>query len=980
MSNLPTGTVTFLYTDIESSTQRWDKHPAAMKAAVERHDAILRACIDAHGGVVFRTMGDAFCASFQRASDALATTLDAQSALHDETWRSETGPLRVRMALHTGTGEVRDGDYVGHHLNRIARLLSTGYGGQILVSNATGELLRDALPPGITLRDLGEHRLKDLQRTERVFQVCAPDLPTDFPPLKTLENRPNNLPLQRSPLIGREKELGEVPPLLLRDDIGLVTFTGPGGTGKTRLALQVAAELIDQFEDGVYFVNLSNINDASLVASAIAEALSIRELGSQPIVGSVKDFLKARQLLLVLDNFEQVVEAAPLVAEILSVAPRLKVLATSRQALHLYGERDYPVPPLGLPSPNYLGTTEQLTQYDAVRLFIERARAVKPSFEVTNENAPAVAEICYRLDGLPLAIELAAARIAVLSPQAMLTRLQSRLKLLTGGARDLPARQQTLRGAIDWSYDSLDAEEQKLFRRLSVFVGGCTLEAAEAVCAGGTRNQEPGVREDMPELPPLDIDLLDGLSSLVAKSLVRQVDAEDKYLEGEPRFLILETIREYGLERLAESGELEAMQRNHAYFFCGLAEDAMPKFMGREAVRQVAQANRERDNFRAALTWAVAQGEAERALRLVGSLFYYWDTASLFNEGRRWTEEILARFGTDKHTSSPIKAQALYASGFFAFLQGDFAVARERLDESIAMWREVGDKSGLARALHPLGMTSWQQGDYMTARIHLEESTTLFRTLGEKQGLALALFSLGDTLLAHGDEIAAQRVLEESIRAFRDAGDDIMGTLPINSLGRVAWSQGDYDRARTLMEEALKIRQEYEITFLSAISLASLAEVARCQGRYDESMALSDESLALYKEVGDAAGIAWCRYNQGYTAYYLGDYPRSLEVLREGLSLRHEQGSKADVALCIAALASVAAKLHQRERAARLFGAADARFEAADARLSPADKQDYYQTRDGVLAHLGEATWEAAQQAGRNMSIEEAVSYALKEG
>src|ERR1700674_512237 len=458
---LPTGTITFLFTDIEGSTRLWERHHAAMQQALAHHDAILRDAIESNDGYLVKTTGDGAHAAFAIAADAIAASLAAQRALTAHAWGELS--FRSRMAMHSGAAEQRGGDDYGPALNRAARLMEAGHGGQILLSLATEELVRDHLPAEVALRDMGERRLKDLIRPERVFQVIASDLRADFPPLKTLDARPNNLPAQTTPFIGREKEIRAIKEQLSNANVRLLTLSGVGGAGKTRLALQAAADMVDDFEHGVFCVPLAALSDPALVLQTIAQAFDVREAAGRKLKEQLKDHLREKQMLLVLDNFEQVIDAAPLISDLLAAAPRLKVLVTSREVLRLSGETDYPVPPLALPDLKRLPPLERLAQYEAVALFIERAVAVKPRFGITNENASAVAEICHRLDGLPLAIELAAARTRVLAPQRILAELNHRLTFLRGGARDLPARQKTLHGTIDWSHDLLTGDEQQLF-------------------------------------------------------------------------------------------------------------------------------------------------------------------------------------------------------------------------------------------------------------------------------------------------------------------------------------------------------------------------------------------------------------------------------------------------------------------------------------------------------------------------------------
>jgi predicted ATPase/class 3 adenylate cyclase len=586
MALRPTGTVTFLYTDIEGSTKLARKFPEEWAGLQRRHHALLETAITSHQGYIFRTVGDEFNAAFETARVALAAALAAQYALRAEDW-GVMESLHVRMGLHTGPATPQAGEYEGYlTLSHVKRLMSSAHGDQILLSEATEALLRETLPPGITLRNLGEHRLKDFERAERIFQVVAQDLPSEFPPLTSLDGAPNHLPVPLTSFVGRSKELGEVKALLSKER--LLTLTGASGSGKTRLALQAAAEMADRFPDGVFFVALAPITDPGLVPFTVAQSLGLTESPGRSIVDGLKDYLHRKTLLLLLDNFEQVILAAPLVADLLGTCLPLKILATSREGLRVGGEREYPVPPLALPDRSRLPSIENLSQYAAVELFIQRARAVRPDFQITDDTASAVAEICSRLDGLPLAIELAAARIKVLAPQAMLARLEHRLEFLTGGARDLPRRQQTLRNAIAWSYDLLNENEQLLFRRLSVFVGGCTLEAAEAVAAAVAA----AVAGDDPAQSPV----LDRLESLLDKSLLQEV--EGTY--SEPRFGMLETLREFGLEQLEASGEQEPIRRRHAGYFLALAGQAEASS---ESAGQVAWINRleqEHDNPRAA--------------------------------------------------------------------------------------------------------------------------------------------------------------------------------------------------------------------------------------------------------------------------------------------------------------------------------------------------------------------------------------------
>ncbi len=727
-----------------------------------------------------------------------------------------------------------------------------------------------------------------------------------------------SLPAPLTPLVGREREIAVVCALLSRPEVRLVTLTGTGGVGKTRLALAVAAAASSDFADGICFVALAPVTEPGLVVSTIAQALGVREQGNRPLLDGLQDLLREKQLLLLLDNFEQLISAAPVIAQLLVAAPRLHVLVTSRTSLHLSGEHEFVVPPLSLPPP-HLPDLEALSQYEAVSLFIERAQAVRSDFAMTGENAAAIAAMCQQVDGLPLAIELAARRSKLFSPQALLPRLRNRLKLLVGGAQDLPSRQQTLRATIAWSYDLLDKTEKTLFRRLAVFVGGCTFEAAEAVCH---THQDLGV------------DVLDAVAQLVDKSLLRQGAQAD----SEPRLLMLETIREYALERLEESDEAEAMRRQHAIFFLRLSEEAQPKIRSAEQSTWGKRLEVEHDNLRAALRWTLECQEAEMGLRLAGALFGFWRSCNHTSEGRSWLAQVLAQPGVKVRT--PARAKALFGAGTMAFFQGDFPAARQFLEESVSIGRELGaaGRRDLAHALATLGHLVLLQGNLSAARELAEESKQLFQEVGEVWGLAMVLSLLGEATVKLGDPVAARSFLEESVALFRVAGDRQRLVLPIDALGLVALQQGDYAGARARFEEALSLARETGDEPFIADALARLGTVALREGNYQQSAGLYQQSLALNRVLGNRDGIA------------------------EDL----------------AGLAEVASLLGQPERAARLCGAVEVLREARNIRLSPLRRAAYDRTVEGIRVQLDEAVFAAAWAKGRAMPLEQAIEEALE--
>jgi predicted ATPase len=904
------------------------------------------------------------------------------------------------MGLHTGEPTLTASGYVGLDVHRAARICAAGHGGQTLLSQTTRTLVEYDLPAGVRLRDLGEHRLKDLQRPERLYQVVIPDLPADFPPLQTLDSRSHNLPVQPTPLIGRERTSATACALLRRAEVRLLTLSGPGGTGKTRLGLQVAADLLEDFESGVFFVPLAAIRDPALVASGIARTLGIQEKASQVLLDSLKESLQGKQMLLVLDNFEHVVAAAPLVAALLAACPPLKCLVTSRVVLRLSGEHEFPVPPLELPDPRHLPTIGTLSQYAAVELFIQRAVAVKPDFRVDNANAQAVAEICVRLDGLPLAIELAAARIKLLPPQAILARLGRRLELLRGGARDMPDRHQTLRHAIAWSYDLLEVAEQALFRRLAVFARGCTLEAAEAVCQA-VHNPAAG--------PGPSLEVLDGVASLLDKSLLRPAEQAN----GEARFRMLETIREYGLECLTASGDEPTVRRAHADYYLALAEEAEPALAGPEQATWLERLEAEHDNLRAALRWAAEGGATEIGLRLAGALYEFWLVRGYLREGREWLRQLLMLPAASPHMTA--RGKVLTGAGHMAHNLGDYAAAWALFEESLALWRERGDKRGIATSLNNLGWVAVHRSDYTVARTLSEESLTLWREFGNKEGIATSLNNLGFVAYFQGEYAAADALHQESLNQWHDLRDKRGIAMVSCLIGRIAHRHGDYRRATALLEESLAMLRDMGAKQIFAWAASFLADVEHDQGHAERATALLEESSTLFQEIGDKDGLAYtlsilgtiphargdyrqalalyaeslrlCREigakwetaialsRLGTVAHEQGDEGRATALYEESLALRRVLGDKHGLAECLEGLAGVAVGQQQLERAARLLGAAETLREATGAPLSPRERVRYDRDVSAVRAGLGEADFAAAWAAGKAMPLEHVITH-----
>jgi predicted ATPase/class 3 adenylate cyclase len=955
MPEYPSGTVAFLFTDIEGSTKRWERDTAAMRAAVERHLTLLDDAITAQNGVLFKTIGDAVQAAFPSVPAAVAAAVAAQSELRHEDWGGP-GPLRVRMAVHVGEATPRDGDYIAPCLNRLARLLGTGYGEQILLSEAARTMADGALPPGCDLLDLGSHRLRDLLQPEHIYQLRGPGLVADFPPLKSLDRHLHNLPAQPTALLGREPEVAATRALLEHEGAHIVTLTGPGGTGKTRLGLQVGAELVEEFADGVWFVPLAAIADPDLVVPAIAQPLGVRETPGEPLLNTLQAHLLEKHALLLLDNFEHLTAAAAAVSALLAACPQVQVLVTSREPLRITGERELPVPPLSLPDPRQARglAPAALLEYPAIRLFVERAQAVKPDFTLTEATAPDVAAICRRLDGLPLAIELAAARVRVLPPGQLLARLDQRLKLLTGGNRDLPARQQTLRAAIEWSHDLLDSDEQALFARLAVFAGGCTFEAAEAVCG---------------ESGDLALDVFDGLDSLTQKSLLRPEDGVD----GEPRLTMLETIREYGLERLDATGDADTVHRAHAEYFLTLAETAEPQLTSSDQVAWLNRLGAEHDNFRSALGWLEQGGGAETRLRIAAALWRFWWMRGHLSEGRGWLERALAEAGD---LPPALLANALSGTGILAESQGDYEQATHLHEKALGLLRLIGDQVGIAFSLTNLGIVVDAFGDYDRATDLHTQALMIWRAVGDELGMASSLNELGTLAINRGDYDVAEDLLNQSLELCRKSGDASAVGSVLEQLGILAFYREDYERAARFHEESLGIWRELHDLRMIAQTLVNLGEVVHHQGGLEQAEASYQEALSIFRELGDKGGLAFALAQLGKVALARNDINGANELLTESLALRVEVGGRLAIVEGLEGLAAVVCARGDAAAGVRLLGATEALRRSLGLPLPASYAHERELTLAAARAVLGETTFQQEWDCGRALSLDQALSEA----
>lgn len=1030
VSALPAGTVTFLLTDIEGSTKLWEGAPEAMAAAVARHYEILDQAIARNCGArpVEQGEGDSVVAAFARAADALAAAVDAQRALVAEAW-PEGAALGVRMALHTGDARLRDeGNYFGGAVNRCARLRAIAHGGQVLVSRATHDLVEDGLPEGIELVDLGIHRLRDLGRPEHVFAVAHLDLPAVTEPPRSLDTLPNNLPVEASSFVGRDRELAEVGAALA--STRALTLTGAGGCGKTRLALHAAADTLDRYPAGAWWVELAALADPELVGDALATAIGVRPLPGQSSAEAAVAHLAGRRALVVLDNCEHLLgPCAELADALLRGCPQVTVLATSREPLGLPAETSWRVPSMSLPPDGAPDRALPLTKSDAVRLFIERALQVRPNFAVTNDNAPAVAQICQELDGIPLAIELAAARVRMLAPEQIAAGLADRFRLLTGGTRTALPRQQTLRASVDWSHDLLDERERLLLRRLAVFAGGFTLDACEQVCAG----------EELDSYGILDV-----LTSLVDRSLVL---AEE---HGRmTRYRLLETVRHYALDKLLAAGESEIVRDRHRDTFVALAERMEPELLSEREPETLDVLDAESANLHAAIEWA-AQTEPGLALRLCAALTLWWRLRGFLVAGDTALERAL---GAAPEEPSAQRAVALWARAYLAVLAGDRELIQSAAGEALAIGEELGDEWIQGRALHArsfvdlwsdpraavaiagrsrelaraaddefvmadatqiLSLAHWFQDDYETALREADAAFEIAKRLGNRDIMAIHWLTQGMTPWGSADFDRRRALLERALATSAEVGDPLsegFGTawlslldiqtgaaatalerlercherlvmsgtaMPLSSVecwtGLARLALGELDQARATFADIVE-RDADGFNWALGNALAALACVERLQGDAAPARAHAERALEVAQHVGGPLLVALARHELGRLAAGRGDWACAERLLHDSLQALVEGEQHVYIPDSLEGLAEVAAGLAAHAEAARLLAAAGrARADLGLVRWT-GEHERWKALERELREALGDDAYDAAAAEGRALSMDEAVAY-----
>ena len=969
---LPTGTITFLFTDIEGNTSSWEKMPEAMGAAIKLHHSILREIVAANHGAVFQVVGDMFSAAFPLALEGLSAAIEIQRRLAKAAWPVAVPPLKVRIGLHTGPASLDErGDYaVGHTLNRAVRVMSAGHGGQILLSQEAMDLVERSLPASVRLKDLGKHHLKGLSLPEHLYQVLAPGLVEDFPPLASSLHPPNNLPNQISSFIGRETEIADVTSLISQHR--LVTLTGSGGTGKTRLSLRLAEEELSGFSDGVWLVELAPISNPDRLLPVVASSLGLRETADMPMRDILLNYLKDRSLLLVLDNCEHMIAACAELADLLlHKCSKLTLLATSREALRVDGEVTYRVPSLSLPDPLALPPLEEILHFAAIRLFVERGIAARGSFQLSNQNASVVVQLCSRLDGIPLALELAAARLSVMSLEQVYARLDDRFRLLTTGSRTALPRQQTIQASIEWSYNLLNEKERLLLRRLSIFSGGWALEAAEEVCGFD------GIE---------DFEVLELLASLVGKSLVSLVEDPSRTWNTvagrQDRHRMLETIRQYAADQLAsetaaKNNAVEEMRQRHLAYLGRLADRAAAGLQGHDQSVWADHLTSELDNIRSALDWAVGPGHVgnlEKGLELVNELMWFWWFFGYAKEALTWVDAGLTQLLQQADPPKLLIANTYKTAAVMLFLVSDYSKSILHFERSIALFRPTGQSGNLAEALCIYALVLHQDGNDPTrALAAVTEAIEVSRYTGDLNNQALGLCMKG--FIQQADRQVARTSLEESLAILNKVGNELMVDNVMRILGSIAMMEGDLDLARNSLQTALSISQKYQAKQHLTWDLSGLGDLAYFEGNFARMESYFQECLARGQEIGFRRPIVWSIHHLGVAARRQRRLEQSEERFYKSLALAQEYGFEELVLENLAGLASIALEHGRIALAASLLGMVEAHGLAM---LGPIAQVEFGRDRAEAQARLPEAEFRVAWEEGQVMALTRALEVSGK--
>lgn len=961
MRQLLTGTVTLLFTDIEGSTRLLQRLGNQYAAVLKECRRLLRVAFQQENGFEVDTQGDAFFVVFESATEAVAAAIHAQKALSAAHWPDEA-EVRVRMGIHTGEPLPTEEGYVGLDVHYAARIMSAAHGGQVLLSQATRDFVAAELPDGVSLRELGSYRLKDIAGPNQLYQLVIPGLPADFPPLSTLnaQHSAQNIPSPSTSFVGREQEVTTVANLLRRADVRLVTLMGTAGVGKTRLALQVADQLRSLFTDGIYFVPLDQLTSAEAVLPTLAQMLNIQEEKDTPLLEQVKAVLRHQSLLLILDNFEQVIAARRIIADLLTTSLKLKVLVTSRVMLHMQAEHLCEVPPLPLPDRGKAGQQPNLAKLSrnaAIALFVQRAQAVQPDFQLTAANAAALTAICIRLDGIPLAIELAAARIRHFQPQALLTRLEQGLTVLQGRADDVPARQQTLHGAIAWSYDLLTAAEQRVFRRFAVCINGATMEAAERICAGETG-------ADVAEVQDI-------LVALVDQSMLQRQELEKE----EVRFWQLQTLREYALACLTEAGELADTQAAHAIYYLSWLEQMAPLLAGAEQVHWLDRLDWDYENVKAALNWLlerarVEAARGEQALQLCNALLGFWELRGYVNEGLTFLERTLV---VSQDIAPATRAQVLHGAAFFALIQDDNVRAEAFLRQSQLLFRESGDRAGMANILRLQGTLAMVKSTYKLARRLLEEALALYSERGDTQKVVSTRESLAQIAISQCDYPRAKSLLDENIASYQARGEQYRIAFSLYHLARAYFLlRGDLVESHTLAEECLALFKTAGNRRLMAYTLCILGQIV-CMEEYEFNKArvMLEEAVVIFKTLEDRSGTAEALTALARLAVLQGEYEVARGYYSESWKLLQVIGAKDLCAACLEGYGEALLRLGAPQQAVQLWGTAATVRAAIMAPIPPVYRTAYEQAVSFARETLGDQVFQQAWIEGHRKSLEQ---------